>query len=47
MGSGIDDFLRDEGVLEELQARSIREVTAWQLERAMRDRKLSKRKFAE
>lgn len=47
MGSGIDDFLRDEGVLEEFQARSIKEVIAWQLEQAMRDRKLSKRRLAE
>ncbi|QCI79307.1 Fis family transcriptional regulator [Hankyongella ginsenosidimutans] len=47
MGSGIDDFLRDEGVLEEFQARSIKEVIAWQLEKAMKDRKLSKRRLAE
>jgi transcriptional regulator with XRE-family HTH domain len=47
MGSSIDDFLREEGVLEEFQARSIKEVIAWQLEQAMRDRKLSKRRLAE
>ncbi|MBI5940242.1 MAG: XRE family transcriptional regulator [Caulobacterales bacterium] len=46
-GSGIDDFLRDEGVLEEVQALAIKEVIAWQLDQAMRDRKLSKRKLAE
>lgn len=47
MGSGIDDFLREEGVLEEFQARSIKEVIAWQLDQAMKDRKLSKRRLAE
>ncbi len=47
LGSGIDDFLREEGVLEEFQARSIKEVIAWQLDRAMKDRKLSKRRLAE
>jgi predicted XRE-type DNA-binding protein len=46
-GSGIDDFLKEEGVLEEFQARAIKEVIAWQLAEAMKDRKLSKRKLAE
>jgi hypothetical protein len=34
-GSGIDDFLREEGVLEEFQARAVKEVIAWQLGEAM------------
>ncbi|MCC6919859.1 MAG: XRE family transcriptional regulator [Alphaproteobacteria bacterium] len=46
-GSGIDDFLREEGVLEEFQARAIKEVIAWQLGRAMKERKLSKRRLAD
>ena len=46
-GSTIDDFLREEGLLEEFQALAIKEVIAWQLEQAMKDRKLSKRKLAE
>jgi antitoxin HicB len=46
-GSTIDDFLRDEGVLEEFQARSIKEVIAWQLEKAMKDGKISKRRLAQ
>ena len=46
MGSGIDDLLREEGVLEEFQARAIKEVIAWQLEQAMKDQKLSKRQLA-
>ncbi len=47
MGSSIDDFLREEGVLEEFQARSIKEVIAWQLNQAMKERKLSRRRLAE
>jgi len=47
MGSRIDDFLAEEGVLEEFQARAIKEVIAWQLGEAMKERKLSKRKLAE
>lgn len=45
-GSGIDDFLKEEGVLEEFQARAVKEVIAWQLGEAMKERKLSKRKLA-
>lgn len=46
-GSTIDDLLREEGVLEDFQAAAIKEVIAWQLAQAMKDRKLSKRKLAE
>ena len=46
LGSGIDDFLRDEGVLEGFQAKAIKEVIAWQLEQAMKEQNLSKRKLA-
>ena len=46
-GSSIDDFLREEGVLAEVQALAIKEVIAWQLDQAMKDRNLSKRKLAE
>ena len=46
-GSSIDDFLREEGVLVEVQALAIKEVIAWQLNQAMKDRNLSKRKLAE
>jgi len=46
VGSSIDDFLREEGVLEEFQAKAIKEVIAWQLEQAMKACKLSKRKLA-
>ena len=46
VGSGIDDFLQEEGVLEEFQAKAIKEVIAWQLEQAMKAQKISKRKLA-
>lgn len=46
-GSGIDDVLREDGVLEAIQAVAIKEVIAWQLGQAMKDRNLSKRKLAE
>jgi len=45
-GSSIDDFLREEGVFHEFQARAVKEVIAWQLEQAMRARRLSKRRLA-
>lgn len=45
-GSSLDDFLAAEGVLEEFQARAIKEVVAWQLAEAMKQRKLSKNQLA-
>jgi antitoxin HicB len=45
-GSSIDDFLREEGVSEAFQARAIKEVIAWQLEQAMKEQNLSKRRLA-
>lgn len=47
MGSAIDALLREEGVLEEFQARAIKEVIAWQLDQAMKAQKLSKNKLAQ
>jgi DNA-binding phage protein len=45
-GSTLDDFLAREGVLEEFQAKAIKEVVAWQLAEAMRERKISKNQLA-
>ena len=45
-GSTLDSFQEQEGVLAEFQARAIKEVIAWQLAAAMRDRNLSKRRLA-
>ena len=45
-GSSIDELLKAEGVFEEFQARAVKEVIAWQLAQAMKERKLSKRRLA-
>lgn len=45
-GSRLDTFLKREGVLEEFQAQAIKEVIAWQLTRAMKEKKLSKSRLA-
>jgi len=46
-GSNLDDFLREEGVLEEFQAVAIKAAIAWQIEKAVRAKKLSKNKMAD
>lgn len=46
MGSSVDDFLKEEGIFEETQAQAIKEVVAWQLAEAMKQRKISKNKMA-
>ncbi|EJU14991.1 hypothetical protein LH128_00942 [Sphingomonas sp. LH128] len=45
-GPTLDSFLEQEGVLGEFQARAIKEVIAWQLADAMKERKLSKNRLA-
>ena len=42
LGSGIDDFLREEGIFETAQAQAVKEVVAWQLSEAMKKQKISK-----
>ena len=44
MGSSIDDFLKEEVIFEETQAHAIKEVVAWQLAEAMKEKKISKNK---
>jgi predicted XRE-type DNA-binding protein len=46
MGSSIDDFLKEEGIFEEAQAQAVKEVVAWQLDEAMKKRKISKNRMA-
>jgi len=46
MGSTIDDFLKQEGIFEEAQAQAVREVIAWQLAEAMKEKKISKARMA-
>ena len=47
MGSGIDAFLKEEGVFEAAQNQAIKEVVAWQLAQAMKEKKISKNRMAE
>ena len=46
MGSSIDGFMKEEGIFEEAQAQAIKEVVAWQLDEAMKKKKISKNKMA-
>ena len=47
MDSSVDDFLKGEGIFEEAQAQAIKEVVAWQLDEAMRKKKISKNRMAQ
>lgn len=46
MGSSIDDFLKEEGIFEEAEALAVKEVVAWQLSEAMKEKKISKNRMA-
>lgn len=46
MGSAIDDFLKEEGIFEAAQAQAVKEVVAWQLAEAMKEKKISKKRMA-
>jgi antitoxin HicB len=46
MGSSLDEFLRHEGIYEEAQAQAVKDVIAWQLDEAMKQRRISKNKMA-
>lgn len=43
----LNDFLKEEGKLEEFQAVAVKEVLAWQIAQAMRKSNLSRKKLAE
>jgi predicted XRE-type DNA-binding protein len=46
VGSSFEDFLKDEGVLEETNAIAVKRVLAWQLEEEMEKKQISKRAMA-
>lgn len=46
LGSSLDEFLEEEGVRGEFEARAVKEVIAWQLQQAMVDRAISKARMA-
>ena len=43
----LDEFLGDQGARETFQAVAVKEVLAWQMEQAMKDQKLSRKRLAE
>jgi antitoxin HicB len=46
IGSSLDDFLKEEDIYEEAQARAIKEVVVWQLTEAMEKQSLTKTRLA-
>jgi DNA-binding Xre family transcriptional regulator len=46
LGSNFEDFLADDGILEECRAAAIKFKIAHELEKAMRERKISKAEMA-
>lgn len=47
IGSNFDDFLSDDGLIEEVSAAALKRVIAWQLAQAMKAQKVSKKALAE
>lgn len=45
-GSSLDDFLRDEGILEDVNEAAAREVIAWQIRTKMESEHISKAELA-
>ena len=46
LGSSLESFLEEEGMLEELTGVAIKEVIAWQIQEAMKAQQLSKARMA-
>ena len=46
VGGNFDDFLKEEGIYEDVQTTAIKRVLAMQLEEAMKSRKLTKMEMA-
>ncbi len=46
LGAAFDDFLEDEGTLNEVTEVALKRVLAWQVEQAMKERGLTKSKMA-
>ncbi len=46
LGSSFDDFLKEEGMLEEVEAAAVKRVLAWQLLQAMEEGNISKSEMA-
>ena len=46
IGSSFDDFLQDEGLLAEAEATAVKRILAYQIEKEMAERHISKRALA-
>ena len=46
VGSSLDDFLKEEGVLEETRAIALKDAVAWQVQKAMEKEKITKVEMA-
>ena len=46
IGSSLDDFLKEQGTLEETRAMAIKEVVAWQVQQAMAKENITKVEMA-
>jgi hypothetical protein len=46
IGPSLEDFLKEEGVLEETRAVALKETLAWQVQQAMKKDKISKVEMA-
>ncbi len=47
LGSDFENFLAEEGLLEGANALAVKRVLAWQIEQAMKEKKISKSRMAE
>ncbi|QEU28919.1 XRE family transcriptional regulator [Pseudomonas luteola] len=47
IGSDFDDFLAEQGILEEVSATALKRVISWQLTEAMKEGKITKKALAE
>ncbi|MGO8766505.1 MAG: Fis family transcriptional regulator [Limisphaerales bacterium] len=46
VGSDLDDFLKQDGLLAECEAGALKRVVAWQIEREMKRRRITRAKLA-
>ena len=47
IGSSLEDFLEEEGILESATAKAVKNVIAWQLAEEMKARRMTKKRLAE
>jgi len=46
IGSSLDDFLEEEGILEETRAIALKDAVGWQVQKAMEEEKITKVEMA-